>query len=619
MKRNLFEMSNSEKFRILEMHYKASGKSLLKEQGETTEPDLSQYDWSVGGTVEFWDADLNMIINYIIAVDSTKPYSKLEVYAPIMEWFKTNVGKKITPDDVKKSLYTWVGENPYYGLATAQAKRKETGASVSDYQEVIDSMNNLATKFQGIVDQLKGTSQLDADFKAQLAMVPKILLAAIKSKVYLSDNVITAYDNLANSLISSKDKPNERVDRYGFLTNGGYNANDVKLVTKTKENLKSSLEGGKSGDDAYSDITVTDNERLKMLSDIQNRVTELMNNPQKRDGIRSGKLIKLTIPEIIKEADVINFTQGGQEIKGQESGVGTKKTVTTLRVLNFSYPDDATEQTTRDAQADTFFIDDGTQISDQADTQTRTISMKMARVIRDLQKQYGEDKVSVLNIGIGSYASTSTVNTSFGTGAEFKTEKVFNKANNKKLVAARLNAIDSRMREHFNLDLNGVLDENGDPVLNKVTTLVKQSEANKGPEWTSVGGSNYGITYGIQSYGPLFQAAYAQNPKLTPKKYYYQRKNNEQIAKDYEQTYAGYRKAMVGISVQLQVPQELANLTPTGEYVVSSVGDFVGEISWSKRKKIEIDWPKIGKIKFGNRFPRGFMPSGGRSTACPKW
>jgi hypothetical protein len=36
MRRNLFEMSNSEKTRILEMHYKASGKSLLKEQGETT-------------------------------------------------------------------------------------------------------------------------------------------------------------------------------------------------------------------------------------------------------------------------------------------------------------------------------------------------------------------------------------------------------------------------------------------------------------------------------------------------------------------------------------------------------------------------------------------------------
>jgi len=36
MRRNLFEMSNSEKTRILEMHYKASGKTLLKEQGETT-------------------------------------------------------------------------------------------------------------------------------------------------------------------------------------------------------------------------------------------------------------------------------------------------------------------------------------------------------------------------------------------------------------------------------------------------------------------------------------------------------------------------------------------------------------------------------------------------------
>jgi hypothetical protein len=66
-------------------------------------------------------------------------------------------------------------------------------------------------------------------------------------------------------------------------------------------------------------------------------------------------------------------------------------------------------------------------------------------------------------------------------------------------------------------------------------------------------------------------------------------------------------------------PEELATVTPTGEYVMATAGDFSGEITWSRRKKIEINWPKIGKIKFGKRFPRGFIPSGGRSTDCPNW
>ena len=77
---------------------------------------------------------------------------------------------------------------------------------------------------------------------------------------------------------------------------------------------------------------------------------------------------------------------------------------------------------------------------------------------------------------------------------------------------------------------------------------------------------------------------------------------------------------MIGISVQLQVPEELAKQTPTGEYVMATAGDFSGEITWWLRSKIKINWPKIGKIRFGRHFPKGFMPpSGGRSTACPKW
>lgn len=77
MRRNLFEMSNSEKLRILEMDYKGSGKTLLKEQGETTTPtpetqtqQTPKVDWSEGGKKTWETADIKKLIEFIRSEDS---------------------------------------------------------------------------------------------------------------------------------------------------------------------------------------------------------------------------------------------------------------------------------------------------------------------------------------------------------------------------------------------------------------------------------------------------------------------------------------------------------------------------------------------------------------------
>ena len=114
MKKNLFEVSHKEKSKILEMHYTAAGKRFLTEEDETKEPDLSKYDWSNSGTTDFMSANNDQIINYIIARDSLRPYSKLQIYMPIMEWYKNNK-KKISDEDFKNSLYIWVSKDPWYG------------------------------------------------------------------------------------------------------------------------------------------------------------------------------------------------------------------------------------------------------------------------------------------------------------------------------------------------------------------------------------------------------------------------------------------------------------------------------------------------------------------------
>lgn len=632
MKKDLLGLSIQEKMRILEMHYKASGKKLITEQAENKEPDLSKYDWSNNGTVDFWKANTDSIVDYIIARDSSKSYSKLQVYMPVMEWFKSVKKRKMSDEDVKKSLYLWVGKDPYYGLAAAKAnvKQKTTddeNLEDAEYDELatkegiadsIKRMGDYATKWETeVINQLNGTSDIDGKVKAQLAMIPKSIRSAINSKIYLPDDVLTKLESGVKSFIASKDKPNTNIKAYGFYTKGGYNDNDLILATKAKVGVQNMLQGGKEKDNVYTEISADDSVRLKLLTDIQNQVDEKINNPISRDNLRRGKVIELTIPKVIEEADNITFTEDTPTVEGQESGVGTQKTIETLRVLNFSYPETDTPQDQRDAQADNFFGDDKTTISDDAEEAMANISIKIKNLILDLQKRYGADKLRILNIGVGSYASTSTVNTSFGTGEAFKTPKVFNKTNNTKLANARLNAMDAKFKEELTSALSEVYDADEEPISNKVTTLMKQSEANKGPEWNTMGGSNYGTNYDISSYGPLYQAAYAKN-KVTPRQYYSQRNSSEEIKKDYEQTYSGYRKSMVGVSVQLYVPEELAKQTPQGEYVISSAGNFYASISWWRRSKIEINWPKIGKIKFGRNFPKGFMPPfNGRKTSCP--
>lgn len=615
MKKNLFEVSPKEKAKILEMHYNAAGKRFLTEEDETKEPDLSKYDWSNNGTTDFMSANNDQIINYIIARDSLKSYSKLQVYMPIMEWYKNNK-KKMSDEDVKKSLYIWVSKDPWYGLRASQK------IFDGDYVPVGDGakMKEYADKWQTqVVDQLNGTSAIDGQVKAQLAMIPKMINEAINKKVYIDDRNLKALNTSLDNLIKTKGKPNTDVKKYGFLPDGGYTAQELILVTGAKVYIQNVLTGKQKGYSVNIDVSADDSSRLKILTDIQNLVNEKMQNPISRDGIRKGKAIELTIPSVVAEADYIEFIEGEATVAGQESGVGTQTTIELLRVINFSYPDENADQATRNKQADSFFGDDKTTISDEADTAMYGIANKVRQIITDLQKQYGKEKVKILNIGIGSYASTSAVNTSFGTGDAFKTQKVFNKANNNKLANARLNAMDVRFKEVLNETIGNITDQDDESITGKITTLVKQSEANKGPEWNTMGGDNYGTKYGIESYGPLYQAAYKNNNKLTPRQFYASKANNQSLKTDYEMTYAGYRKSSIGISIQLQAPEELAKQTPTGEYVMATAGDFSGEITWSRRQKIEINWPKIGKIKFGKRFPKGFMPSGGRSTDCPRW
>jgi hypothetical protein len=117
----------------------------------------------------------------------------------------------------------------------------------------------------------------------------------------------------------------------------------------------------------------------------------------------------------------------------------------------------------------------------------------------------------------------------------------------------------------------------------------------------------------------MFQEAYKNNPSITPKKFYSNRKNNPALKADYETTYSNYRTATVSVQMEVLAPKNLVQQVAEGEYVVSVVSGYGAEITWSRRRKRKKNnggggWGR-GKME---RFPP--MPKFvGRTLNCPNF
>ena len=165
----------------------------------------------------------------------------------------------------------------------------------------------------------------------------------------------------------------------------------------------------------------------------------------------------------------------------------------------------------------------------------------------------------------------------------------------------------------INEDLGKIISENSTQIIKNPAQL----NPNVGPEWESVGGSILGKSVTIANYGPLFQDAYAKNPKLTPKAFYADRANSEQKKAEYEATYSPFRVAKIGIAVQLVMPKSLKDQAVEGEYVVSLAGGFEGGIQWSFWSWPKIKLPNVKLPKVFKNMPMQTMPVfNGRTMKC---
>jgi hypothetical protein len=588
---------------------------------EQQEPDLMQYDWSKGGTVSWENASIGSIIKYIMARDASEDYSKYAIYTPVMQWFIKNDGP-----ETRKSLMTWCGDDPYYGLGTI-GDHMWTGTKFGrptkeTQQEVIDLADRYVDE---VVNQLKGAGPLDGQVKAQLNRTAVALRTTAQKGIWIMPEYVSKLDAGLTRFIQTKGTPSTNPKSYTFLPDGGYTQNDVNVATKAASDIITALQS----DTKTSQISVAattqrnimadNNARAKMLSEIQTQCFDKLKSPTFYDGIRDGKVIKLDIATIVKKADNIYFSKEGDvTVKGASKDVSNKQvTISTPEIIKFSYPPNEVSDADHIEMQKNFFEDDGTSLTYTSATAIEAMVEEIYKFIDGITKQYPNDPVQVQSINIFTYASTSTVNSSYGTGPAFKTLKVFNRENNVKLARDRCRSIIKFADDAINSSLRTIIADNE-------TTIIKnppQLNPNLGPLWEEVGGSIFGKAVTIEDYGPLFRAAYQEaienKKKLTPKMFFADRKTSTEKKAEYEATYSPFRVAKVGIAVQLIMPKTLKDQAVEGDYVVAMTSGFEGGISWNFWSWPKIKLPNVKLPKIFKNMPKQTMPVfTGRTIKC---
>lgn len=570
---------------------------------EQVEPNLSAADWSKGGTVTWANANVTDIVEYIYARDADQPYKNFAVYEPVMQWFASHGSDTRT----KASLMIWCGDDPYYGLKDSREKAKAGGYQavdpVADPQKPFTGTSHSVTVWQNAINGLKGTSPIDKQVKAHM----QLYVTALKKA-----------DEAGLSVVAPG--PSKWMNGEGtlqYLPNGGYTAADVVTaksnVTSSIKKLNTNAKGTMVSQDSDANLTLVkanNINRTKLLTSLDSQVRYKAQNPIFRDRIRNQKG-KDDIPYVISKAWLIQFTKSDMS-----SNVATKDapgSVDTIVYVNYSWPDPNTmDQAAMDNQAQTFFPDDGIIIGGNADTGMNRITDKIFNEIRDAKEKYGES-FKVISIAINTTATTSKVNSSFGTGLKGAAKK-WSPENNIALVKARFANMQYVMNAKLTNGLKNQTDGAEEPVLNKIVAGTQQNFANSGPAWTEVGGKAYEQEYTIANYGPLFQAAYAKDPTQTPQKFYSpEARKTPAIKADYEQSFAGYRKAWITVTITMQGAD--APDAPEGDVVIAISGNMEASIHWPDNRK-DVKYKK-SKKSHRSRMPKNTIPIfTGSGTKC---
>jgi len=609
--------------------------NIISEQGTTEEPDLSKFDWSKIGTVDWNSAPIKSLVNYVRAVDSGKSYTQYEIYEPVMQWWRQH-----DTEDTRNSLLVWIGgeTNIYYGLKAARAAETKNAKASNNYtpDEIAAGatyapadmrLKKLGDDLLTKTNDLKGTTPEDGQAKVQLIIIAKMLIKTGEAGVSVTD---TGFAALTKSVNSLQTKPEY------WKPAGGYTAADVTKLKANVESYKAMLTTGTSASIIDVETTssqiklgMTDDIRSRLLTQLQQQVNQKIANPQSRDGIFGGRIIDISVDKAVRNADTLVVTKDSSKLSvgGAYSGAASSKVLDTI-VFHFAVPELNDSQEQRNLDSQSLFGDDKTNLNSWAYDVIQTNAKLLKYEIRNIQQQFPDDPITVQRFEIRAFSATSCVNSGYKSGDFQGRNKVFNKFNNVVLAKDRLKSMVDAYTDVLNEQLKDLEDNDG-LILKKLNQGVIINAANVGPEWEYVGFGTLGddgkvksdrnASY-INTYGPLFQEAYKKDPTLTPKKFYNPtaRKTNAEIKADYETTYGNYRTATASIQIEILAPKNIVQQVAEGDYVVTTVSGYGAEITWSRRRKGNKSGRGGGRRGGMERFPP--MPKFvGRTIYCPNF
>ena len=622
MRKNLFEMTNSEKTRILEMHYKASGKSLLKEQGETapvTPPtgtqQGAQVDWSEGGKKTWENADIKKIIQFIRNQDSPFAFSRSPIYNAMLEWFESH------PDALtRQSLKAWAGSSAVTKVGETESKDYETLASkvISGTKSVLmrNRLNAYVTKEptkKAEVDAL--IKQLDRIYTQYSSFSKKGIFPDIGTSEEIIDGISTISQGLKTSgdMVKFGDDNDETLNIPELTTTLA----NIDIITAAKD----------SGNVVNKQNDETS--KTQIISQFNLDAAEKLKDKGFLDGFFRG--LNPSLEGLILKAKSINIDPGDTEIIADyksniQKGAGVVKE---LASMTFTYPQENLDQTQRDQLATNMFPDDGDTLGPDGESGLQSIVNEALKVYQDAEAEGAELK----NINIKIYSSTSKVRTQYDSDR-------YSEANNQKLALARANVIESKLKELIN---ETDLVVNNQP---SIVTLLKVVDANRGPGWNdqiSVDLAGQPIDFATAYAGAeLYLFAHEKYPKLTARQFYGARNekaasyasqlvgrsvSTDELKKEYEFLYSKWRYCMGGIELTMLVDKNIIQADDEQEFIVAVSGSLSASIEWrgdyekskgggkKKRKNKSKFWRKVYLRLTGQRGGKGAVFK--RKTNCP--
>lgn len=611
---------------------------LLTEQNE----DLT--DWSQGGKYTWENAkDFGLIIKFVQEVDAKSggAFLQMEEYKAMMAWFAKNDSK-----ETRASLKAWVFDNIVFGGAKQPELNKKDLKKDPTLGQDLGTISQALTNLEQIITdpQLYSDTNISNNLKKYIQRLQQEIKAynakglsftdSVDVREFIKELMLIGSDvKIVINKIKNSSNTNVKLDKAGssFWETAQYYSS-VKEILEYFAEIFSGEDAGLAkiltvdtdGGDLKVDIT-------KSGANLSQIKTNVISSLRKSVIDAQGQKALDNFSKAIMAAKSISITNQMSEIKAgwsEYTEITKEATMSDVSSPIFCYPPlNIPEGEQRSAMGQSMFADNSISISSQAENALNAQVQAAAAFIQEYQQKVESIKAQVntdvpdmeiISFQYAAYSSTSTVNTKYGKS------KRSNKANNIPLATDRYNAMIAKMKE---------LIENND-TLNEFEVEGPSEQfiyPNIGPEWMSVGGKlQDGTQLTIKNYGPLFQQAYARDPKITPQRFYGLR-STPQLKQEYESVYAKYRQSTCAFTIQLRIPELLAKQEVIQDFLVGGTPEmlidvqFPAGVDWTgMKRKFKRGVKKIGtgikKMGGGSRSGGAPMPVfKGRSTGCPSW